>query len=64
MWLEKTYCGTINQMLKVPKYTSNHKIAELCNIFLFKNLVNIIQLKFFVQIHSVPNTIFSLNNFL
>ena len=60
---EKAYCGAIKQMLKVPKYTSNHKIAELCNIFLFKHLVNIIQLKFFVQIHNVPNTIFTLNNF-
>ena len=47
----------------MPKFTSSHHVAEMCDMLLFKHLVIQNQLRFFNKLKEVNNSIF-LGNYI
>ena len=48
-------------MPDLNKFTSNHQITEMCNLFFFKHKVPLIQTKYFLQTIKFSNIILNLN---
>ena len=58
---EIAYSGALKRICNVPKFTSSHHVAEMCDMLLFKHLVIQNQLRFFNKLKEVNNSIFLSN---
>ena len=57
------YSNALKKMIGVPKYSSSHDAAEMCNQFLLKHHVALLQARFIKRSLLVQNEIFKLCNF-
>ena len=60
---EIAYSNSLKRVLGLPKYSSNHWVAEICNIYLFRHHVALMQAKFLKRILNCKSHIFVLNSY-
>ena len=58
---EVAYSNSLKRILGCPKYASSHITADICNQFLFKHQVNVIQARYLHRILRSSNGLFALN---
>ena len=60
---EVAYCNSLKRILGVPKYSRNHWVAEVCDIYLLRHHVAVMQALFLKRILECKSYIFVLNSY-
>ena len=56
------YSNALKKIIGVPKYSSSHIVANLCQVLLFKHRVALIQARYFKKVLKKSNHIFKINS--
>ena len=59
---EIAYCNALKRILGLPKYSSNHWVAEICNVYLLRHHVAVMQALFLKRILNCKSYLFVLNS--